>query len=348
MDNIKKVIDRKSEHLIIATGSNVEMTILNGFEKYRLIHDALPDIDFDAIDTSVEFLGKRLNAPLIISSMTGGISEAEIINQNLAKASQNLKVGFGIGSQRVVLEKKQNSTENKLTKNTGFNIRKIARDVLLFANLGAIQFNNGYTLKEAHKAVSMISADGLFIHLNPLQEAIQTEGNTNFANLKDKLINIITKFKHPLIFKEVGNGISFKTAVKLYNMGVRIVDVAGSGGTSWAYIEAKRSGKEHLASVFRNWGVPTAESLIACKKANLKVIASGGIRNGVEIAKALALGADLCGIALPFLKESLKGNEFVEEKIKELIYELKIAMFCCNVKNIKELQNNKSIITKIE
>lgn len=299
-----------------------------GFEKYQFVHQAFPEIDFEEITTSTSFLGQKLSAPILISSMTGGTVEGQKINQNLAKAAQKIGVAMAVGSQRIAIE------NPKLTWT--FEVRHVAPKILLFANLGAVQLNYGYGIKECQKAVKMIRADGLILHLNPLQEAIQPEGNRNFENLLPKIEKVVKGLSVPVIVKEVGCGLSEEVARRLYAAGVKIIDTAGWGGTNWAKIEGIRA-KGSFDEIFSQWGIPTAESIIACKKVKgLTVIGSGGIRNGVEIAKALALGADLVGLALPFLKPATGSEKEVEEKLLQLVCELKITMFCLGVKNIKE------------
>lgn len=331
-------VRRKQNHLEICLTQPVEIG-LTGFENYYFIHQALPEIDFAKIDTSVKFLGKKLRAPILISPMTGGISEGGKINKNLALAAQKIGVAMAVGSQRIAIE------NPKLART--FQVRKWAPDILCFANLGAVQLNYGFGTEECQKAVEMIEADGLIFHLNPLQEAIQPEGDTNFAGLLRKIEQVCKALSVPVIVKEVGCGISEEVARKLFNAGVKIIDTAGWGGTNWAIIEGERrevrsgsgSRKWEVGRIFSQWGMPTAESIIQCRKVKgLKAIGSGGIRNGIEIAKAIALGADLTGLALPFLEPATQSAKAVEKKLLRLIKELKIAMFCVGVKNIRELK----------
>lgn len=329
-----KIASRKQDHLEICLTQSVEVGS-TGFENYHFAHNALPEIDFAKIDTSVKFLGKKLKAPILISSMTGGTDQGSLINRNLAKAAQKLGVAMGVGSQRIAIE------NPKLAKT--FQVRKWAPNILLFANLGAVQLNYSFGIKECQKAVEMIKADALVLHLNPLQEAIQPEGNTNFAGLSVKIERICKALSVPVIVKEVSCGISEETAQRLFNAGVKIIDTAGWGGTNWAVIEGLRQAQAkvetNLGKTFSCWGIPTAESIIQCRRIkDLKIIGSGGVRNGIEIAKAIALGADLVGLALPLLKPAIKSEKAVEEKLLQLIEELKITMFCLGVKNIKELK----------
>lgn len=319
---------RKTDHIQICLRQEIE-TGLTGFEKYQFVHNALPEIDLEKIDTSTKFLGKKLSAPILISSMTGGTPEAKKINKNLAKAAQKMGVAMAVGSQRIAIE-------NPKLAST-FQVRDVAPDILLFANLGAVQLNYGFGIRQCQKAVEMIGADALVFHLNPLQEAIQPEGNRNFENLLPKIEKIVANLSVPVIIKEVGCGISEEVARKLYQVGVRIIDTAGWGGTNWAKIEGIRA-KNKLGETFSQWGIPTAESIIVCRKVKgLTVIGSGGVRSGIEVAKAIALGADLVGLALPFLKPATKSRRAVEEKLAQLARELKIAMFCLGAKDIKDL-----------
>lgn len=321
--------ERKVSHLQICLEREVEVRS-TGFENYSFVHNALPEIDFKKIDTSIEFLAKRLRAPILISSMTGGTERAALINQNLAQAAQKLGVAMAVGSQRVAIE-------NPKLAST-FQIRDVAPDILLFANLGAVQLNYGYGVKECQQVVEMVGANALVLHLNPLQEAIQLEGNTSFEDLLPKIREVAKNLSVPVVVKEVGCGISEDVARRLFDVGVKIIDTAGWGGTNWAKIEGIRA-KNNLGEVFSQWGIPTAESIVQCKKIKgLKIIGSGGIRNGIEIAKAIALGADLVGLALPFLEPATQSATAVEKKLQSLISQLKIAMFCLGVRDIEELK----------
>ena len=321
---------RKAEHLRICLEQPVEVGS-TGLERYRFVHQALPEVDLEKIDTSIKFLGKKLAAPILISSMTGGTPEASKINKNLARAAQKMGVAMAVGSQRVAIEKPRLAST--------FQIRGVAPDILLFANLGVVQFNYGYGLKECQRAVEMIKADALALHLNPLQEVIQPEGNTNFADLLSKIARVVKELSVPVIAKEVGCGISQEVAKKLYQVGVKIVDTAGWGGTNWAKVEGVRA-KNSLGETFAQWGISTAESIIQCHRVKgLEIIGSGGIRNGLETAKAIALGADLVGQALPFLALAAQTTRAVEEKLRLLIRELKITMFCLGVRNVGELKS---------
>ncbi len=327
---------RKADHLRLCLEKKVEIGS-NGLEDYSFTHRALPEIDFEKIDLSVNFLGKKLKAPILISSLTGGTGQAKLINQRLAKAANQTGVALALGSQRIAIE--------NLSLGNTFQVRALVPDIPLLANLGAVQLNYGFGLKECREAVRMIKADGLILHLNPLQEVIQPEGNSNFSSLLEKIEKIVKDLEVPVLVKEVGAGISGKLARDLKRIGVAAVETAGWGGTNWALIESYRKrGGERLGKIFSQWGIKTSETIIQCSKVKgLKIIGSGGIRTGIEAAKALSLGADLIGIGLPFLRPALISSQAVEEKIDNIIEELKIAMFCLGVKNISQLKKVKTV-----
>lgn len=239
--NKKGIVQRKLAHIEIVLKEDVEKGS-NGFEKYKFVHNALPEINFDEIDTSIEFLGKKMRAPILISCMTGGVEHGLRINRNLAKAAQKLGLAMGVGSQRIAIEKPE-------TANL-FLAREAAPDIPLIANLGAVQLNYDYGVEEAQKAVDMVDADALALHLNPLQEAIQPEGNRNFAGILEKIETVNSQLSVPLIIKEVGCGISKQVAFKLRKAGIRIVDTAGYGGTNWPFIEGIRGGQKWLGERF--------------------------------------------------------------------------------------------------
>jgi len=333
--------DRKQEHLKLSLNqeSNNEH-VVSGFEDYYFVHNALPEISLEEIDTRITLFNKELNLPLMISPMVGGIREAEKINKDLAKVASTAKIAMGVGSQRIAIN------DNSL--NSTFKVRDIAPDIVLFANLGAVQLNYDFGVKECHKAVEMIGADALFLHLNPLQEALQVEGNYNFKNLLGKIKNICEKLDKPVFVREVGFGISAEVALKLKTAGVSGIDVGGSGGTSWLEIEKARLEKSNLkeaAQFFKNWGIPTAQSLLMVKEScpDIFIMASGGIRTGIDVAKAIALGADMAGIALPMLKYIKISQEACLNYLKEIETGLRIAMFCIGAANIRQLKNNSGL-----
>ena len=306
------------------------------FDDYRFEHEALPEIDLDEIDTSIDFLGRRLAAPLLISSMTGGTEMAGRINRNLAEGAGRTGVAVGVGSQRKALEDP--------AKADTFRVREVAPEAVLLANLGAVQLNYGMGVRECRQAVEMIGADALILHLNPLQEAIQPEGQCDFSGLLPKIGEVVREVGVPVVVKEIGCGISEATARALAAQGVRIVDTAGVGGTSWARIEAERARDLEIGELFAGWGLPTPESVRQVRRVEgLTVIASGGVRNGLDAAKAIALGADVVGLAYPFLAPALESAERVADKVRRTVRELKICMFCLGVKTIAELQRVKLV-----
>lgn len=341
----RETSDRKVDHLRICLNEDVQAKgITVGLEQYAFIHQALPEIDFDQIDLRQQVFGKTVNAPLLISSMTGGAEWAARINRTLAMAAQTYNIPMGVGSQRAAVE------NNELAYS--YDIRGYAPNIPLFANLGAVQLNYGYGVDECRKAIEMIQADALILHLNALQEAVQPNGNTNFKGLLTKIEQVCQALAAdgvPVIAKEVGNGISADVARKLKEVGVRGLDVAGSGGTSWSQVETFRINKpveQAAAKAFAGWGVSTAQSIRWARQTDPEwlVIGSGGLRNGVDVAKALALGADLGGMALPFLKAAEESVEAVQNVITQFIRELQITMFCIGAENIQALQNTPHLV----
>ncbi|MCX8053285.1 MAG: type 2 isopentenyl-diphosphate Delta-isomerase [Armatimonadetes bacterium] len=342
---------RKDEHIRIALYEDVEFhTITTGFERYSLPYEALPEINRCDVDTSMVLFGKRLLMPLVISPMTGGTDEGRKFNRLFAEAARRFGLAMGVGSQRIALE------DPELT-NT-FEVRDIAPDILLFANLGAIQLNNSCGVESCICAVTMIGADALILHLNPLQESVQPGGDTNFADLASRISEVCRALRVPVLVKEVGHGISARTARLLVEAGVAGIDVAGAGGTSWAKVEMLRLGSNLPQSILAKkgkqidggigeWGIPTAESLIAVRQAarGLVVISSGGIRTGEDIAKSIALGANATGIALPLLRSAAVSREALHEYLARLKEELQTVMFCSGARTIKDLR--KLQITRI-
>ncbi|MBI3412542.1 MAG: type 2 isopentenyl-diphosphate Delta-isomerase [Candidatus Aenigmarchaeota archaeon] len=327
---------RKSDHIKIVLEKDVQHKNSAGFEDVLLVHNALPEIDFDDVDTETEFLGKKLTAPIMVSGMTGGTPEAEKINKNLARAAEEVGIGMGVGSQRAMIE------NGKLLST--YNVRDVAPGILLLGNIGAAQFAKGYGVEECRKAVEMIGADALAIHLNAAQELVQPEGDRNWAGILKAINRIVKELGYPVIAKETGAGISGEVAKKLEEAGVKAVDVSGSGGTSWTAVESFRNSP--VGDTFNNWGIPTAVALRWCKKSvKIPVLASGGIYNGLDAAKAIALGAHACTIARPFLRAGVTGYEKIKEEMERIIRELKIAMFLTGSKNLKEFRSKKTIIT---
>jgi isopentenyl-diphosphate delta-isomerase len=322
--------DRKAEHIRLALEQRMQLEA-RFFDDWFFEHQALPELDFAAVDTTVEFLGKRLAAPLLISCMTGGTSSAARINENLACAAERVGVAVGVGSQRKALESPATAAT--------FAVRHIAPTVPLLANLGAVQLNYGYGVEHCRRAVEMIGADALVLHLNPLQEALQPEGNGNFANLLPKMAAVVEHVGVPVIAKEIGCGISARTARDLQRIGISTIDVAGLGGTSWARIEASRSGDLELGESFADWGIPTPDCIQELAAVpGVSIIASGGVRNGIDAAKCLALGAGLVGMAYPFLAAATESADAVEAKLRRIVQELRIAMFCAGAGRIAAMR----------
>ncbi len=327
---------RKEEHLHISLEEDIQIEgVTTGLEKYHFLHQALPEIDATAIDLSVTLFGKQLKAPLIISPMTGGIEAARRINRNLAQAAQAMGIAMGVGSQRAAID----DPEVAIT----YQVRDVAPDILLFANLGAVQLNHGFGVAECRQVVEMIQADALILHLNPLQEALQEEGNTNFAGLLSKIGQVCRELPVPVIVKEVGSGISQAVAQRLAAAGVAGIDTAGAGGASWSEVEKHRARSEissKVAAAFSQWGIPTAESIRTVQQGapSITLIASGGIRTGIDAAKAICLGADAAGIATPFLKAAIISVEAVTQAIEEIIEGLRVTMFCIGAANLGQLR----------
>lgn len=335
MVKVPSIDRRKADHLKINLEQDVHSGLTSGLERYSFIHEALPEVDLESVDASISLFGKKLNAPILVSSMTGGTEESKIINQRLAEAAQEMHIAMGVGSQRAALE-------NPSLSETFSVARSSAPDILLFANLGAIQLNYGCTVDDCRRAVEMIEADALCLHLNPLQEAVQLGGDTRFAGLAKKIEKICRKIEVPVIAKEVGWGISEKTARILGDCGVTAIDVAGAGGTSWSQVEMHRAPDEftrNLAGSFINWGIPTAESILNVIKTtpSILIFASGGVRNGIDIAKCIALGATVGGMAGQFLKAASVSTEKTVEIMKLIKRQIEVTMFACGTNTLKEL-----------
>ncbi len=334
MSKVAPIDQRKADHIKINLERDVHSGLTTGLEHYHFIHQALPELDLKAIDLTLNLFGKKLNAPILISSMTGGTTDAQAINIRLAEAAQAAGVAMGVGSQRAGLEKPELAAS--------FQVRKVAPDVLLFANLGAVQLNYGYGVEECRRAVDMIQADALILHLNPLQEAVQAGGDTNFAGLAKKIETICRKLGVPVIAKEVGWGISEKSAGLLSNCGIAAIDVAGAGGTSWSQVEMHRAPDEftrELAGTFVGWGLPTAEAIQMVKKTipEMIVFASGGINDGLDIAKCIPLGATLGGMAGKYLKAAAVSSERVDHLLNLTKRQIQVTMFAAGASNLGEL-----------
>jgi isopentenyl-diphosphate delta-isomerase len=334
---LTKTQKRKKEHLEICLDSQaVTGPLGTGLDRYRFIHNALPELDLDDIDLGVAFLGRRLKAPILISSMTGGFDLARKINRNLAAAAQRLGLAMGVGSQRVALEQPSVAAS--------FQVRDVAPDVLLFGNLGAVQLNYGYAIEHCRRAVEMIGADGLILHLNVLQEAAQPEGNRNFKGLTARIADVCRQAEFPVMAKEIGSGISADVAVRLRDAGVRAIDVAGRGGTSWYTVEARREAGPggEAKSTFAAWGIPTDEALVQVRRAvpDLPLVASGGIRTGLDMAKCIALGADVAALGQPLLASALESADKVVEFLTGIMHEIRIAMLCAGAADLAALKKS--------
>ncbi|MEM8998200.1 MAG: type 2 isopentenyl-diphosphate Delta-isomerase [Acidobacteriota bacterium] len=322
--------DRKLEHIELSLDRRIQLDA-RYFDGLAFEHDALPDVDLASVDLSCEFLGKPLRSPLLVSCMTGGTGDAVAINRRLAQAAEHCGIALGVGSQRKAIERPDTAPT--------FEVRDEAPTAPLLANLGAVQLNYGFGVAECRRAVEMIDAEALALHLNPLQEAIQPEGQGDFRGLVPKIGHLVEELDVPVVVKEVGCGIAGRTASALYAMGVRYFDAAGLGGTSWARIEAARADDRSLGELFADWGVPTPISIrqLAAAGDEAFVIGSGGVRSGVDVAKAIALGAGLVGMAQPFLRAAMVSTEAVVEAIERTERELRIAMFCSGAADLGAL-----------
>lgn len=329
---------RKIDQLEIALNKDLDVgENSTGLEDYWFVHQALPEVDLTDIDLSISLFGKKLSAPLIISPLVGGIEEATSINRNLAKAAQSLGVAMGMGSQRCAIDNPEAAST--------YVVRDIAPDILLFANLGAVQLNYGYGISECRRAIDMIGGDGLILHLNSLQEALQANGDTNFSGLLTKIEQICRELTVPVVIKEIGTGISEDVARKLASIGIAGIDVAGAGGTTWSEVERYRSEggfPNNIPSFFKSWGIPLAESIKMSRigAPKMPLIASGGIRNGIHVAKSIALGADVAGIAAPMLRAANISAEAVISALQDVLRTLRICMFCIGASRLDELRNS--------
>jgi len=332
---------RKAEHINICLQQKAQAkSVTAGFEDVQLVHRALPEVDREKISLSTSFLGKKFSAPLIVGAMTGGTEEATKINASIAQAVENLHLGMGVGSQRAAIE------DQKL-EGTYAIARKKAPTAFLIANIGGVQLTHGYGLKEAKKVVEMINADALAIHLNAMQEAVQTEGQTNFKGVLDQITEIARGLDKPVIVKETGCGISAEDAKALEDAGVKAVDIGGAGGTSFAAVEYYRStnGKT-MAEAFWDWGIPTVVSLIeTAQTVKIPIVASGGVRTGLDIAKSLALNASLAALSQPVLEAAVKGASETQKLLACLIDELRNAMFLVGAKKVDALPKVPLIIS---
>lgn len=334
--------NRKTEHIrVIEADAEVDRN-KSYFDRIRLRHRALPQLNLQQVDPSCEFLGKKLSFPLLISSMTGGDDEQlRSINRNLAIAAQQTGVALAVGSQRVMF--------TNPSARESFALRRYAPDALLMANLGAVQLNYGFAAEQAQIAVDCVGADALYLHLNPLQEAVQPEGDTNFANLDQRIGEIVSALDRPVILKEVGAGLAPEDIELGLAQGVRYFDLAGCGGTSWSRIEHHRRQQiteRPLGLLFQDWGIPTPQALRLAQPymGQAQFIASGGLRTGIDMVKSVILGGSLCGMAVPFLKPAMISPEAVVAAIEQVKHEFVTAMFLLGVPDIARLRLNSALL----
>lgn len=333
---------RKTEHIRLCLNDNVEgVNKTTGLEGISFIHNALPEIDFKDIQLDSSFLGKKIKAPFLVSSMTGGSELAEEINGNLAKAAEQKGWAIGLGSTRALLE----SDAHK----DSFLVRQHAPTAPLIANIGAVQFNYGYGAEECQRIVDLTKADSIVLHLNSLQEITQDEGDTNFHKLLPKIEEVCKKLTVPVGVKEVGFGIEGTVAKRLYDAGISYIDVAGAGGTSWSQVEKLRSKdplRKAAAEAFNSWGIPTKDCIVSVRSelgSAVPVVASGGMKTGVDAAKALTIGADVIGFARKLLQAATESVEAVLETMEQIELELKMTMFGIGVQTIEELKNTNRV-----
>lgn len=341
MSDSERTSRRKIDHVRINLEEAVGSRLTTGLERLRFLPLALPEIDLETISLSGRFLGFDFDAPLLISSMTGGADDLAAINIRLAEAAQARGIVMGVGSQRAAIESGDLSGS--------FEIRRQAPDAILLANLGAVQLNYGYGVDECRRAVDMIRADALILHFNALQEAVQPEGDTRWAGLLDRVAAVCRQLEVPVLAKEVGWGFSPDDARRLSEAGIAAFDVAGAGGTSWSEVEKHRAETEaqrRVAAAFVGWGIPTVESLRALRRTlpGVPLIASGGLTDGMDVAKVLALGAGLAGLAGPFLRAAAVSTEAVIEEIDVLARILRIAMFGIGAADLDGLSNSPRLI----
>jgi isopentenyl-diphosphate delta-isomerase len=341
----EKTKKRKAEHIRISLNQDVQArTATTGLEDVHLVHKALPEIDKTKISLSTTVFGHKFAAPLVAGAITGGTQEASKINAVIAEAVEELGLGMGVGSQRAAIE-------DKRLEKTFSIVRKKAPNAFLIANVGGVQLVNGFGVKEARRAIEMIDADTLAVHLNPLQEAIQPEGQTNFAGILERIGDIAEQLDTPVIVKETGAGIAAEDAKKLEEAGVKGIDVSGVGGTSFAAVEYHRAKREsssqrRLGDVFWDWGVPTAASVAeVCQTVRIPVIASGGIRDGLDVAKALSLGASLASLSQPVLQAAVKGVKETKDLLSLMIDELMNTMFLVGAESVRKLQGSPVVVS---
>jgi len=336
--------ERKLDHIRVCLDDEVEAVAGTGFRDVLMVHEALPELDMSRVGLGTEFLGHELSAPIVIAGMTGGHDEAKEINRNLAVAAQETGVALGIGSQRAALEDPD-------LAHTYSVVADEAPDVLRIGNLGGSQLVRGYGVEEAAEAVEMIDAGALAVHLNFMQEAVQPEGETDARGLLDEIESLCSELSVPVVVKETGAGVSMETAERLVEAGVEAIDVSGLGGTSWSAVELHRAEESddasavELGTVFSEWGIPTVQSIVECSGRGVEVMASGGVRSGLDAAKSLALGADVAGAALPFLSPANEGVEETKEVLELWMEEMRVATFLTGRGDVEDLKNARLTIT---
>jgi isopentenyl-diphosphate delta-isomerase len=340
----KQTENRKAEHISICLDEKAQARkATTGFEDVQFVHRALPEVDKAKIDVSTTVFGHKFSAPLIVGAMTGGTAEATRINAAIAEAVETLQLGMGVGSQRAAIE-------NPKLAETFSVARKKAPNAFLIANIGGIQLVHGYGVKEVKQAVEMIDADAVAVHLNALHEAVQPEGQTSFKGVLAKICEVAGEIDKPVIVKETGAGIAAEDAKKLERAGVKAIDVDGAGGTSFAAVEYYRSEagsvQRFLGDVFWDWGIPTAVSLVeTAQTVKIPVIASGGVRSGMDVAKSLALNACLGSVCQPALEAAVKGAKATEQLLSRLIDELRNVMFLVGARKVEDLAKTPVVVT---
>lgn len=336
---MEPINQRKLDHINIVSEDRSIDRRQYYFDRIHLTHRALPELNLAEVDPATKFLGKKLSFPLLISSMTGGADDELVkINRNLALAAEAEGVALAVGSQRVFFSDD--------AARESFELRRHAPSTVLLGNLGAVQLNYDMGFADCEAALKLLEADGLYLHLNPLQEAVQPEGDTDFSGLRNKIAVIVQTIRQPVIVKEVGAGISAVDVEHLLAAGVKYIDVAGSGGTSWSLVESKRSDNPGLGELFSDWGIPTPLALHQMKpyRHEMTLIASGGIRNGIDMAKGIILGASLCGIARPFLNPARESADAVRAVIRRIKREFTTAMFLLGIGKVEDLHGNEELI----
>ncbi|QBZ83750.1 Isopentenyl-diphosphate delta-isomerase [Hydrogenovibrio crunogenus] len=336
------ITQRKQDHIDWLLQDEKIERRQSGFDQIQLTHRGLPECDYAQVDSGITFLQHSLSFPLLISSMTGGASNTlNTINENLARAAEHCQVAMAVGSQRTMI------LDRKAEKS--FQLRQFAPTVPLIANMGAIQLNYGFGFDEAQRMVDVLEADALYLHLNPLQEVIQPEGDTNFAKLAKKIAHLKSRLSVPIILKEVGCGLSEKDIQLGLEAGIKWFDLAGRGGTSWSRIEAHRTDNNQqaeLGKMFQDWGLTTPQALKQARpfQSQAQFIASGGIRNGIDMVKSVIMGAQICGVAAPLLKPAMASTNATIETIEQLQQEFRTAQFLLGMPKMADLFLNDSLL----